>query len=318
MPATHMRLAIALAILAAPAWAEPPTLALPVDCDLGQTCFVQQLVDRDPGPDARDFTCGPQSYDGHRGTDIRVTDMADLDQGWTVVAAAPGIVRGTRNTVLDGGTAAMPDGQDCGNGVVIDHGDGWETQYCHLAKGSISVSTGDTVTTGTPLGLMGFSGRTEFPHLHLSLRQNGNVVDPFDPSDTATCGAAARALWEIPLSAGDVMSVGFAEGVPEFDAVKAGTAGATTLAADAPALVLWGFFHSGRAGDVVDLVITGPDGSEVHRQSVTLERTQAQAFRASGRRTPDGGWPAGTYTGSVSLIRDGAVLSTRTTALRIT
>jgi len=30
----------------------PPELALPIDCKPGTNCFVQQLVDRDPGPTA--------------------------------------------------------------------------------------------------------------------------------------------------------------------------------------------------------------------------------------------------------------------------
>lgn len=37
----------------------------------------------------------------------------------------------------------------------------------------------------------------------------------------------------------------------------------------------------------------------------TLERDQAQFFRATGRRTPDGGWPAGRYSAKAELLRDG-------------
>jgi murein DD-endopeptidase MepM/ murein hydrolase activator NlpD len=36
--------------------------------------------------------------------------------------------------------------REYGNGVVIRHIDGFETQYCHLAKGSITVKSGDLVT----------------------------------------------------------------------------------------------------------------------------------------------------------------------------
>ena len=66
-----MRLALALlAAFALPAAAqEGPALLFPVDCTLGETCFLQQFVDRDPGPGARAFDCGPQSYDGHTGTE---------------------------------------------------------------------------------------------------------------------------------------------------------------------------------------------------------------------------------------------------------
>ena len=37
---------------------DAPRLAFPVACVLGETCYIQQYMDRDPGPGARDFTCG--------------------------------------------------------------------------------------------------------------------------------------------------------------------------------------------------------------------------------------------------------------------
>ena len=51
---------------------EVPILEVPFDCRLGALCVVQNYVDQDPGPGARDHACGPLSYDGHQGTDIRV------------------------------------------------------------------------------------------------------------------------------------------------------------------------------------------------------------------------------------------------------
>lgn len=295
------------AVFTSAARADPPALHFPVDCTLGETCFLQQFVDRDPGPGARDFTCGPLSYDTHQGTDIRLPDLEAMAAGATVTAAAPGIVRGTRDGVADLGRAAMLDGQDCGNGVAITHADGWETQYCHLRMGSVAVTTGDAVAAGTPLGLIGLSGNTEFPHLHLTLRRDGQVVDPFSPSDIALCGAQAAQLWADPItpSMGGFLSAGFSAALPEFDEIKAGRADAATLSATtSAALVLWANVYGGQAGDVLTLTITSPDGGAFHTQSVTLERTQAQFFRASGRRAPAGGWPAGRYLGQITLTRE--------------
>lgn len=287
---------------------EPPALVFPVDCTLGETCFLQQFVDHDPGPAARDFACGPQSYDGHTGTDIRTIDMAGMAAGVTVVAAADGVVRALRDGVPDGGTAVMAEGQGCGNGVALSHADGWETQYCHLMQGTITVSQGERVTAGTPLGLIGYSGRTEFPHLEFILRHEGRVVDPFAPMGAGNCGADGTTAWDSPLPhvPGEIMSAGFAPDVPSFDAIKTGAADHGQMTADAPAMVLWAYLHSARAGDILRLRITDATGAEMHAQDVMLERTQAQLFRAAGRRTPQGGWPAGLYLGEISLIRDGA------------
>ena len=58
--------------LAAEGGADPPIrLALPVACQMGRTCFIQQYFDHDPGPGAKDYRCGVMTYDGHDGVDIR-------------------------------------------------------------------------------------------------------------------------------------------------------------------------------------------------------------------------------------------------------
>ena len=78
----------ALLALTTPAMAQDVQLQLPLDCDLGETCFIQQYVDTDPGPGAQDFMGGPLSYDGHKGTDFRITDLAAMQAGVAVFAPA--------------------------------------------------------------------------------------------------------------------------------------------------------------------------------------------------------------------------------------
>ncbi|NCO87574.1 MAG: M23 family metallopeptidase [Rhodobacterales bacterium] len=301
---------------ATPVVAQAPLMSLPVDCTLGESCHIQQFMDRDPGPGAADFACGTLSYDGHNGTDFALPSLAARADGVAVLAAADGVVAGVRDGMPDivQGAPGAPDvaGRECGNGVVIRHADGYETQYCHLARGSVAVQAGDSVTTGTILGLVGLSGQTEFPHLHLSVRHNGEEIDPFDPAMTAACnGAPQDTLWrDAPAyTGGGIVGLGFATAVPDFAAVKAGTA-AEAPAPTAPALVLWGHFYGGRTGDSVQITIDGPQGRILdHRE--TLERTQAQLYRAAGRRIPAGGWPAGVYTGKVQLLRNDAILANR-------
>ena len=308
-----MRAALAaiLSLAALPA-AGDISLELPVDCDLGQTCFIQQTVDHDPGPGVADAYCGTLSYDGHEGTDIALPSLAAQSRGVAVLAAAAGTVRAVRDgepDILQGSPGAPDvDGIKCGNGVLLTHPDGWETQYCHMARGSIAVDVGDRVTAGTPLGRIGLSGATTFPHLHLSVRRDGVVVDPFAPDRPDTCGDPGPGLWAepLPFPPGGVIATGFADATPAYDAIKAG---------DVPArndtrtpMVLWGYLYGSQAGDVVRLAITGPDGRKVFTDEVPLDRTQAQLFRSSGRRAPAAGWAAGDYSGTVTLLRDGAVI----------
>lgn len=301
---------------AAPAAAKDPLFSLPIDCVLGETCFIQNYVDSDPTPNARDHTCGPLTYDGHKGTDIRVATLAEMKAGVTVLATAPGTVRATRDGLPDiaSNDPNAPDlnGKDCGNGLVISHGDGWESQYCHMRNGSITVEKGQRVAKGTALGLVGLSGRTEFPHIHMSLRHNGVVVDPFSPDAAGQCGPSETTLWQDPITytAGALLDIGFSEGVPKFDDIKAGLEDADSLAANAAGLVLWGYAFGTRAGDTMTFKITGPEGWR-HSQIVEFTKPQAQVFRASGRKKPKNGWPLGVYEGVVTFERNGTVLSTQ-------
>jgi len=296
-----------------PAKAGAFDLALPVACTLGQDCFIQQYMDLDTGPGAADFTCGPLSYDGHSGTDFAVPSLAAMASGVDVLASAPGVVKGVRDDMPDirvSDPAAPPlDGKDCGNGLVIAHEGGWETQYCHMKRGSLQVAPGDKVTTGQVLGEVGLSGNTEFPHVHLSVRRNGAAVDPFQPDAANSCEAPdGPPLWsiEVPYTPGGIIALGLATDVPEFAAIKAGLPEATLTTA-APALVLWSYYFGNRAGDELSLSLYGPAG-EIFSRTVVLERTQAQAFRATGKRAPAEPWPSGRYTGEATLTRDGAVI----------
>ena len=219
--------------LAPPVVASDFLLTLPLDCDLGQTCFIQNQVDRDPGPGVLDYQCGGLSYDGHKGTDFRLPTLTDMLRGVDVLAAAPGVVRGMRDGVPDVGPTETTAGKECGNGVVLRHEGGWKTQYCHMKSGSLLVQPGQKVTAGTVLGQVGLSGKTEFPHLHLSLRHDGEVVDPFDLSAFPTCGETGESLWhDTPAyQAGGLLGGGFNAAVPEYSAVKAGTADQNPLPA---------------------------------------------------------------------------------------
>lgn len=84
--------------------------------------------------------------------------------GDTVRAAADGVV-----ALVDGFLLA-------GNIVYLNHGAGLLTGYFHLS-GQL-VEAGDTVIAGTPIGLVGATGRVTGPHLHWVVRYGTTTVDP--------------------------------------------------------------------------------------------------------------------------------------------
>ncbi|WP_299772794.1 M23 family metallopeptidase [uncultured Tateyamaria sp.] len=296
-------------LAATPLAAREISLNLPIDCDLGTECFIQQYVDHDPSPEAMDFRCSTLSYDTHQGTDFALRSLDQMWRGVTVIAAAPGTVQGTRDGMEDrlfrADESSQINGRECGNGVLIDHGDGWSTQYCHLKRESVTVKTGNRVDEGTVLGEVGLSGRTQFPHVHMTLRKDGAVVDPFDPDGKVECGApSANTLWQTPpqYRPGAVLEVGFSDRVPEFDDIKAGRATAAHMPVDAPAIVVFGYAFGGKAGDKMQLSIDGPDGTLID-DMVEIDRNQAQFFRALGKKRTTASWPSGRYTGTVVLRR---------------
>jgi murein DD-endopeptidase MepM/ murein hydrolase activator NlpD len=63
-----------------------------------------------------------------------------------------------------------------GNTVILDHGRGFFSMYCHLS--AIDVRVGQHITSGTKLGAVGMTGRVTGPHLHWSLSLNRTWVDP--------------------------------------------------------------------------------------------------------------------------------------------
>ena len=100
-------------------------------------------------------------------------DHKGLDFG----ASVPG-VEGDPIFASDGGivTYAGPKGT-YGNLVEIDHGNGYKTRYAHLSK--ISVRVGQTVSRGQSVGLMGKTGKADYPvHLHFEILRNGKPIDP--------------------------------------------------------------------------------------------------------------------------------------------
>lgn len=304
-----LRAAILIVCAATPVAARDPVLNFPVDCTLGTDCFIQNYVDADPSKGASDFTCGALTYDTHTGTDIALISDAAAQAGIAVRPVAPGIVRRLRDGVEDhffSDEITHPEGKDCGNGVLIDHGGGWESQYCHLHEGSVAVEVGQRVGLQTALGQIGMSGRTEFPHLHVELRKDGRTIDPFNADPLTFCGDDdVRPLWadQIDYRPSGFVNAGFSSGLPNFDTVKRGQAHHSQIDATDGALVLWAQVFGAQAGDTLHFVLNGPKGVFLDHKEV-LDATQARAMRAAGRRLHDENTQPGDYKGVATLIRD--------------
>ncbi|MHB1420620.1 MAG: LysM peptidoglycan-binding domain-containing M23 family metallopeptidase [Bacillota bacterium] len=63
-----------------------------------------------------------------------------------------------------------------GFAVVIDHPDDLQTLYAHTSQNLVEKN--QTVEAGTPVALIGETGRTTGPHLHFEVRRQGHTLDP--------------------------------------------------------------------------------------------------------------------------------------------
>lgn len=307
-----------------PPQASAQNFQLPIDCSVGDVCVVQNYADMDPANGAADDPhCGPLSYDGHDGLDIRAP-AAMAERGVAVLAPAAGVIAAVRDgepdgAFLRGGMAAISN-RECGNGVRIDHEGGWSSQLCHMRAGSLRVAEGQRVEAGQAIGLVGLSGHTQFPHIHITLRRNGDRVEPLTgtPAGETRCGesVAPGAIWSpqareaLVYRGAQWFAAGFTGSAPGENA------DAETLPANtgtrAQALVFWALAVGPLEGDLLRVRLYGPDGALVAEGTRTQPRDQAQAWLFSGRRTPASGWAAGEYRGEAQLLRSGRVMATRT------
>ena len=288
-------------------------IEFPVDCSLGETCWLMNYVDHDTQTEAvKDANCEARSYDGHKGVDIAIRDWNLQRSSVAILAPAPGKVLGVRNGETDifptqaQLTAIRKRGRECGNGVRIDHGDGWVTQFCHMKKGSINVAFGDEITAGTKLGEIGMSGQTVHPHMHMTLWKDGEVMSPFTGRRASqACGLKGAApLWKdtIPYTGFSIYDAGFTETAPNFSALAQGQ-NPSVPKKTSPAFIFYMSFFGARASDEIHLTITQPDGELFSEQKITQKKTQARRHYYIGRKNSKGRFMSGNWTARAIIHR---------------
>ncbi len=159
------------------------------------------FVDHDAAfPDQlEDWNCGERTYDLSSGYNHSGTDYFTWPFSWhkmddsavEVVAAAAGTILAKHDGHFD---------RNCGfgggdwNAVYVEHPDGSVLWYGHLKRGTLTLKeVGEFVRRGDYLGVVGSSGNSTGPHLHLEMHDDAwNLIDPYD----GPCnGTVAESWW---------------------------------------------------------------------------------------------------------------------------
>ena len=301
-------LTICLSVLSS--FSKPIVLNWPLACNINENCFIQQYMDIDESEGILDFSGGAITYNGHKGTDIRLTTLKAMNKGVNVLSSAKGKVIGIRNNISDKFIRTNQDrvnlkGKDCGNGVLVSHRNGWETQYCHMKKGSIVVKMGQMVSAGEILGEVGLSGLTQFPHLHISIRKDGKKVDPF------SLGAN---LWNKKLKdkliyqATQIINLGFSDIALTMTQIESGVFQDFIPSSSSSSLLAYVRVINLRKGDRVRLIFTMSNEKIISKTFKLIKRNKAQQMYFIGKRRPSSGWNKGLIKVEVQVIRKGIIL----------
>ncbi|MFO1188639.1 MAG: M23 family metallopeptidase [Alphaproteobacteria bacterium] len=308
--------------------AQQPSFQLPVLCDMARVCSIQNYFDHTPGSGRTDYACGRLSYDGHDGTDFRVPDIVAMRHGVAVVAAAGGTVVATRDAMPDISVKTLGKdavrNREAGNGVVIDHGAGWQTQYSHLKLGSVRVRPGQSVKAGDVLGEIGMSGNAEFPHVEFVVRYNSVALDPFvGAAEFQDCKGDRAPLWSeatlaaLPYRPTGPLAAGFASEQPNPTRAREGHYREAELPVMAPVLVLWAESFGVLKGDVERFEIIGPGQDRILRNERRIETDYVSWFSFGGLKRPASGWAEGQYQGTYTVTRAGKEILSMTRSVML-
>lgn len=314
-------------LFAAPALAIE--LGLPAQCELGKTCFMQQYPDMDAGAGTADPLCGSQSYDGHKGTDLRILSLKDMEKGYPVIAVADGKVLRIRDGEVDHLVETQEDrarisGKECGNGLVMQLEDGYEVQYCHLRKGSLAVKPGTDVRKGDRLGDVGSSGLAQFPHVHITVSRNGETLDPLtgrklSEGCTQTFQQEASLfspdiVEKIDLKKPDILASGLA-GKPIDHQALVNDGPPPQVSSRDSVFVVWSWFANLRKGDIIKFALKDDKGNTlVDHTSKPLDRNKATYSAFAGRKRT---LSPGRYEVGVSVLQGDTVVQSAVSTVTV-
>jgi len=299
-----------------PYGAHAQDMAFPLVCEPGVSCFILSYPDMDAASDsARDYACGPSTTEGDPFLRIGLPDVSAIPLNAPVIAAAAGRVKDISDGVADlviSGRAQLKTGSSlCGNGIIIDHGAGLNTSYCHLKRGSLKVKRGQEVVKGQVIAFAGQSGLATWPQLAFSVSSNGFFLDPMTgKTEIEGCGFKPRPIIDVPApfkayQPAAIVGMGFSLAPVATVAIATGKAPRfVQINPEEKAINLWALLLGVKRGDAVKATLRDPRGRVFESRDVTIDADTDRQLINVTRTRGFVNWREGVYTGEIEVTRD--------------
>lgn len=289
-------------------------MVFPLVCTPGRTCFIVQYPDDDDSDAARDYACGPSASDGDGALRIALGDLSMVTDKVPVLAAKAGIVDDVSDGLADRVVASRADLKTgtslCGNGVVLGHGLGQQTAYCHLLKGSITVKKGDRVQQGQIIGAVGQSGLATWPQLAFSIMSGGLFIDPITGNTVKEgCGFKPRPMIALPqefmeYQPAAIVAMGFATKEISAGDMELGRAPRFGMIDKSERTInLWAMVLGVKKGDRIEMRLRDPRGRTFEYQDVIAANDQDRLPLNVTRSRGYSDWRIGRYLGEITITR---------------
>lgn len=289
--------------------------SFPLACRAGMSCWILSYPDLDAAAEsAKDYACGPATSDDEKFLRIGLSDVSALRQNIPVLAAGDGVVIDAADGVPDlviAARAQLKTGTPlCGNGIVIDHGLGLQTAYCHLRRGSIIVRKGDRVIKGQPIAAAGQSGLATWPQLGFSIRKGGYFIDPITGSSPAEgCGFKPKNIVALPALFQDyqpaaIVALGFSINPITPESMIIGDAPRfARINSSEKTINLWTMILGVHQGDRIEVRLRDPRNRTFYYQDVIADADYERMPLNISRSRGFSDWRMGGYTGEITLTR---------------